>query len=169
MKPVGRILTNAMGASTDPTVWLRETAVLRLVAVVEAYVDAVSMHRMTKVLDARPTLVALMLRDFELTSSGTWQARHDAYDDYHHFSLRSRNGWGTVTAGIDVRNCLAHGLGTLTAKQRGQTKLPSIVKVLDVSIGGNRMHLSATTVPRLAAGCEQFVRHVDQSLDLAAP
>jgi hypothetical protein len=165
----GRRLTNSMGASTDPGVWLQETALLRLVSIIEAYVDAVSMHRMGTVVDAKPTLVALMLRDFELTSSNAWQDRHDAYETYHGFSLRSRVGWAPIKAGIEVRNCLLHGLGSLTAKQRGQTKLPSVIKIIDVSIGTNRMHLSTPTVPKLGAGCDAFVRHVDSSIDLVNP
>lgn len=162
----GRLLINSMGASTDPVVWLREAALLRLISIVEAYVDAVSMHRMGAFVDTKPTLVALMLRDFELTSSNTWQDRHGAYEAYHGFSLRSQNGWAQVKAGIEVRNCLLHGLGTLTAKQRGQTKLASLVRIIDVSIGSNRMHLAATTVSKLGSGCQALVRAVDSSLDL---
>lgn len=169
LRPHGRIRLNSMGASTDPTVWLQETALLRLVSIIEAYVDAVSMHRMGAVIDAKPALIALMLRDFELTSSNAWQDRHDAFETYHRFSLRSRNGWAPINAGIEVRNCLLHGLGGLTAKQRDQTKLPSVIKIIDVAIGSNRMHLSSATVSKLGAGCEAFVDHVDSSIDLVNP
>ena len=165
----GRVLTTASGHSTDPRDWLRETALLRLISVIEAYVDAVSMHRMGLVVDQRQTLVALMMSDFELSSSGTWQDRHNSYERYHGFTLRSRNGWGDVNAGIEVRNCLMHGMGALTAKQRSQTKLATIVRTLDVSIGSNRMYLSAVTVAKLAGGCQEFVQHVDSSINVSSP
>lgn len=168
-KRPGRVLATSSGHSTDPKDWLRETALLRLISVIEAYVDAVSMHRMGLVIDQRQTLVALLVRDFELASSGTWQDRHDSYDNYHGFTLRSRHGWGEVNAGIEVRNCLMHGMGALTAKQRSQTKLATVVRTLEVSIGSNRMYLSAATVTKLASGCREFVRHVDSSITVPSP
>lgn len=166
--PTRRILTNAMGVSTDPEIWLRETAVVRLVSVIEAYVDAVSMHRMDTLVDSRESLVSLLLQDFELASSGSWQDRHDAYLYYHAVSLRSLSGWDAVKAGIEVRNCLLHGLGNLTAKQRGQTKLASSVKSIDVAIGANRMHLGLSTVQKVGAGCDRFVRCLDGRMSLPA-
>lgn len=165
----GRVLMTASGHSTDPRDWLRETALLRMIAVIEAYVDAVSMHRMGKVVDRRQTLVSLLIGDFELASSGTWQERHDSFDRYHGFTLKSRDGWGSISAGIDVRNCLMHGMGTLTAKQRKQTRLASALREIDVSVGSNRMYLSAVTVPKLAKACEAFVAHVDVSISLTTP
>lgn len=167
MAPRRRILTNAMGASTDPAVWLRETALIRLVSVIEAYVDAMSMHRMNAVLDSRASLISLLMGDFERTSNGSWADRHDAYKRYHGISLRSLSGWEPIKAGIEVRNCLLHGLGSLTARQRDQTKLSVSLKVVDVTIGGNRMHLSASTVPKVAAGCERFVSGLDAGIGLA--
>ena len=165
----GRVLSSASGHSTDPRDWLRETALLRLISIIEAYVDAVSMQRMGLVVDQRQTLVALLLGDFELASSSSWQDRHDAFARYHGFTLRSRDGWGDISAGIEVRNCLLHGMGALTAKQRSQTKLATAVRTLDVSIGSNRMYLSAATVSKLAGGCKQFVLHVDSSIAKHAP
>jgi hypothetical protein len=168
-RPPGRVLRNALGASTDPSVWLREAALLRLVSVVEAYVDAVSMFRMGLVVDSSHVLVAKMLEDFEVGSSSTWQQRHDSYEGYHKFSLKSRSGWQVVSASIEVRNCLAHGLGNLTAKQRGKTALPSTVGLIGVSVGSNRMHLGATTVATVGRGCNEFVRDIDVAIDLVQP
>lgn len=167
--PPGRVLRNALGASTDPRDWLMEAALLRLVSIIEAYVDAVSMFRMGLVVDSSHVLVARMLEDFEVGSSSTWQQRHDSYTAYHKFSLKSRAGWDVVSAGIEVRNCLAHGLGNLTAKQRTKTGLPTAVSRINVTVGSNRMHLSATTVPTLGRGCDDFVRDVDRDLDLINP
>lgn len=168
-RPPGRILRNALGASTDPGQWLMEAALLRLISIIEAYVDAVSMFRMGLVVDSSQVLVARMLEDFEKGSSGTWQQRHDSYESYHKFSLKSRSGWGAVSAGIEVRNCLAHGLGNLTAQQRGKTNLPAAVSQIGVTVGSNRMHLSATTIHTLGSGCDEFIRDIDSAIDLINP
>lgn len=160
----GRMLTAVGGASTDPRDWLEQTAMLRLISVIEAYVDAVSMHRMGLAVDQSNTLVALLVSDFELVSSGTWQERHNTYEKYHCFSLRSCSGWDVILAGIHVRNCLMHGMGALTAKQRADTKLNVAVKPLDVSIGSNRMYMGRQTVSKLGMACESLIGHVDSSM-----
>jgi hypothetical protein len=164
--PPARILTNALGASTDPAVWRREAAVIRLISVIEAYVDAVSMHRMARLVDSSGSLVALLVQDFETASSGSWQNRHDTYLSYHGLSLRSLSGWQAIKAGIEVRNCLLHGLGSLTAKQRGQTKLAASLRPIDVTIGANRMHLSILTVSKIAEGSDRFVADLDATISL---
>lgn len=168
-KQVGRILGRPLGATTSPSQWLPEAATLRLTSVIEAYVDAVSMHRMGTLVDSSAVLVNKMLDDFERTSSRTWQERHDTYENYHRFSLKSRRSWDAISAGIEVRNCLAHGLGRLTAQQRSKTSLPTTVARIDVTVAGNRMRLSAATVRKLGAGCDDFIRDVDSSIDLINP
>lgn len=160
----GRMLTEAGGASTDPREWLKQTALLRLISVIEAYVDAVSMHRMGLAIDQSNTLVAMLVSDFELVSSGTWQERHNTYEKYHGFSLKTCSGWDVILAGIHVRNCLMHGLGALTAKQRADTKLNVAVKPVDVTIGSNRMYLGRHTISKLGMACEGLIRHVDSSM-----
>ena len=167
--PRPRILTNAMGASTDPAAWLREAALIRLVSVIEAYVDAVSMYRMNAVIGAGAPLVSLLVGDFERASNGSWGDRHDAYKRYHGISLRSLSGWQPINAGIHVRNCLLHGLGNLTARQRDMTTLAVSLKLIDVTIGGNRMHLSGSTVAKVAAGCEHFVGALDAEVVPSLP
>jgi hypothetical protein len=162
---VGRITTKGFGASTAPEQWLRETAILRLVSVIEAFVDALSMHRMGKLVDSGDAVVARMLREFELSSSISWQNRHDTYRAYHGISLPSQSGWQAVKAGIEVRNCIAHGLGNLTAQQRSKSNLASVLKPLDVTVGGNRMHITEHTIPTLGMRCRGFVTEVDAAMN----
>lgn len=162
---VGRITTNGFGASTTPEQWLRETAILRIVSVIEAFVDALSMHRMGKLVDSGDVVVARMLREFELSSTTSWQNRHDSYKTYHGVSLKSLSGWQAVIAGIEVRNCIAHGLGNLTAQQRSKSGLATTVKPLDVIVGGNRMHANDRTVPTLARESRRFVSAVDAAMN----
>ncbi len=144
-----RILVNAMGVSTDPEEWHRQTSLIRLISIIETYVDAVSMYRMNELVDSQAALIPLLLRDFELTSSSSWQSRHDSYREYHGLNLRNLTGWEQIKAGIEVRNCLLHGMGKLTAKQRQQTKLSTTVKSIDVTIDSNQMHIGARTIKRV--------------------
>lgn len=157
----GRILTDAMGASTDPASLFAETALLRLVSVIEAYVDSVSSFKLNRSIDSRDVLVALLVEDFEVESSSTWQQRKDSYNRYHGFTIESRDGWGAIDAAIEVRNCLVHGLGVMTAKQRRSQKLAKTVSNIGASIGGGRVHLGSSSVLTLGQNCTRFVRHID--------
>jgi hypothetical protein len=137
---------------------------LRLISVVEAYVDALSMQRMSGLVDHADVVLGRLLHDFEVNSSGSWQERHDAYERHHGFSLKSRSGWNHIAAGIEVRNSLAHGLGNLTVQQRAKSRLPAQVASIDVAVGAGRMRLGARTIPKLAEACSTFVRDVDSCM-----
>ncbi|MCX2954471.1 hypothetical protein [Lentzea sp. NEAU-D7] len=130
----------------------RETAVLRLISTVEAYANAAS--------------------EFFFFSQGlpapkmpfTWPARIRHYANEHSIDLEACDSWKQVKAGIDLRNCLAHGLGNLTDLLTADQALGSQMKHIDVNIGGNRMHTTNATVPKLSQGCRQFVLWLEEQL-----
>jgi hypothetical protein len=161
-----RITASSFGVPNSPEHWRRELALLRIVSTIEAYVDAVSNIRMRRLTSDANKLTSRLVDDFEVSSGKTWSDRHETYVNYHGFSLKSCNGWNGVSAGIEVRNCLVHGLGNLTAQQRGKANLGQLVRAIDVTVGGNRMHLTARTIPKFARGCTLFVRSVDATISL---
>lgn len=139
------------GTVTDES-WLRETATLRLISTVEAYTNAASEFFFTKKMLPLPK------------SPFTWPQRVKHYKDEHSIDLEVRNGWEQVQAGIDLRNCLVHGLGNLTELLLSDVALGNRMKHIDVGVGGNRMHPTITTVPKLAAGCRSFVLDIERQL-----
>jgi hypothetical protein len=148
---VGMRLGQLGGTMTDE-LWRRETAVLRLISAVEAYTNAASELFCTK------QSLALPKAPF------TWPARVRHYKNEHAIDLEACDGWGQVKAGIDLRNCLAHGLGNLTEILLTEESLGNRMKHIDVSVGGNRMHLTMATVPKLASGCRRFVLDIEKKL-----
>ncbi|MFJ8963650.1 hypothetical protein ACIRG5_30100 [Lentzea sp. NPDC102401] len=130
----------------------RETAVLRLISTVEAYTNTAS--------------------EFFFTSHGlpvpkppfTWPTRIRHYANEHSIDLTAFASWNQVKAGIDLRNCLAHGLGNLTDLLMADQALGSQMKHIDVNIGGNRMHTTMATIPKLATGCRHFVLYLEEKL-----
>jgi hypothetical protein len=141
-----------LGGTMADELWLRETAVLRLISTVEAYTNAAS---------------ALFFTKKSLTSPEpplTWPQRIKHYKKKHTIDLEARDGWHQVQAGIDLRNCLAHGLGNLTELLLCKEELGVGMEHIDVSVSGNRMHPTMTTVPKLAAGCRSFVLAIEQKL-----
>jgi hypothetical protein len=132
--------------------WRRESAVLRLIATVEAYTNAASELFFTKksLIVPKPPF--------------TWPQRVAHYKKQHAIDLKALDGWDQVEAGIDLRNCLAHGLGNLTELLLSEENLGNRMKHIDVSVSGSRMQPAMTTVPKLAAGCRSFVLDIEKEL-----
>jgi len=159
-------MSNPFGKSTLPSHWLPEVALLRMVSIVEAYVDVISMHRMDALVSGTDRISRMLLSDFEISSTASWDERHSAFERYHGFGLRSEPHWQQVAAGIEVRNCLAHGLGNLTARQRAKTGIAQKIAVIDVTVASNQMQLSKSTIPKLGEASMAFVRFLDSKVTL---
>lgn len=162
----GRLQGGTLPATTDPHQWRAEAALLRIVSVIEAYVDATSIVRMSRLVDRSQPHLLRLLEDFEFNSSSNWKQRKDAFAAYHGFRIPSCRGWQKVEAGIEVRNSLAHGLGRLTARQRGKSGLVKMLSCIDVTVGGGHIHLSATTIPKVAVAAREFLTDIDSRIEI---
>lgn len=141
-----------LGGTKTDELWRRETAVLRLISTVEAYADAASQSFFTKKSLISPR------------SPRAWSERLKHYKNEHTIDLKACDGWEQVEAGIDLRNCLAHGLGNLTVVLLSEKSLGKRMQLIDVSVGGNRMHSTVETVPKLASGCRRLVLDIEKEL-----
>lgn len=165
--PVGirrRIFSSPMDITTDPSQWRQESAFFRIVSITESYLDALSIHRFTQSVDLSVTTLSRLVEDVEISSTGTWRSREEAFKLHHQLQLSKCARWKELQAGIQVRNCLAHGLGRLTARQRRNSDLTKQVALLDVTIGGGRMHFGLDTLSKVTAACREFVCDVDSKV-----
>lgn len=142
-----------LGGTVASKSWQRETAILRLVSTVEAYTNSASELFHAKKSLPLPKLPLKWRPD-----------RIKYYKKVHGIELELRDGWESVDAGIDLRNCLAHGLGNLTPLLLSDPMLTVRAKNIDVTVSGNRMYYTATTVPKLARGCRSFVLDIERQL-----
>lgn len=132
--------------------WQQEAAVLRIISTVEAYTDAASEEFFAKRGSLAPK------------TPMTWKARAKHYTNHHQIDLHACDGWPEVDAGVALRNCLAHGLGNLTQLLMSEGSLGMKMLLIDVTVGGNRMHTTDATVPKLASACRRFVMDVERKL-----
>lgn len=159
-----RIIQGPFNVTTNPQQWRQEATFLRLISITESYVDAISVSLLSQSVDMSLAVLSRMVEDIELSSSGNWPARQSAFQLHHQLKLSSCARWGDLQAAIQVRNCLAHGLGRLTAKQRKNIGLANQLAVLDVAIGAGRMYFGTLTVSTTAAVCTAFVSDIDAKL-----
>ena len=160
--PRGRILrsSTALGAY-DSNSASKQGCFLRMISIVEAYVDIITSSLFRERTPSTHDLVRLLVKNAELRASTTWQDRKDALAQYHQIRLGEFIRWSELDAGIEVRNAIAHGLGQLTPRQRegkAVSKIPQIgVTVRDGSVIVNNHSL------RLCRDvCIEFVRYLDE-------
>lgn len=138
-----------------------QAAFFRLVSVTEAYLDALSMQELQRAQPFTGQPLQTMLTEHEITATANWRSRTQNYKDYHGVRLGPLPGHTSVMAAVQVRNAIAHGLGRLTARQRGNADLATQVARLDVSIGSGRMHLAGTTLALTHVACADLIKAVD--------
>lgn len=159
----GRILRSetALG-SYDAESARRQGCFLRLVSIVEAYVDVVAQSLFEENLPTEHDLVRRLVEDAGLRASSTWSERKDSFVKYHGIRLTKFARWTELDAGIEVRNSIAHGLGKLTPRQRGSNAQSKMAKI-DVAVQDGSVIVSDASLARCRDVCIEFVCFVDEN------
>lgn len=149
----------------DPQTIRRESTYLRYLSICEAYTDTVLVGLLEdRVPTPTPSEIMLMMEDLEISSSRSWPNRNAAFQRYFGIALSDYKDWARFNAATDARNVIAHGLGRLTASQRGNRTLPKKLASIDVALGGGRMHLTATSLTTVRDICVGYVNYLDGSV-----
>lgn len=139
------------------SLWRKDAAILRLVSAVEAFTNAASDYWFEQVRMPPPS------------APFTWPARVKHYRREHNIDLSALPAWKQVEAGVDLRNCLAHGLGQLTPQLARDERIVARMKSIDVVVAGSMMRLGPETVSKLTTACVAFVRAVEAELVSSLP
>jgi hypothetical protein len=145
---------------SDVTQVRAQSAYLRLVSIVEAYVD-------TTTSDLFRSDVA-GLGDFHLKladtasqdASQSWRSRKDALNKYYDVSIGACASWSIFDSSVDVRNAIAHGLGHLTPRQRN-AKTRGKIMASGVRLRGDRIAIDAKALRTCLDACVTFITEVD--------
>ncbi|WP_181771605.1 hypothetical protein [Amycolatopsis pittospori] len=162
-KGAGRIrLTGSLG-SHDPAQTRLEAMYLRYISIVEAYIDSLNGYLFRRQLAGHEPILRRLVADAELRSSSTWSDRKVAFSRYHTFSIETFGRWSQFDAGIDVRNAIAHGLGSLTRRQRNQ-KTRAKIRSIGVVLVDDRIVLGTTALDRCYVICRELILYVDSQV-----
>lgn len=141
----------------------RESCYLRLISIVEAYVDVVASERLRADFDGATPLLRLLIEDAERSTSRGWPERERSFERHHKTPLKKVPGYVKVSAGTDVRNAIAHGVGQLTPRQRTQTTRRRI-EGINVSVRDNYIVLTHESLSTCLSFCRGFVIELDRRL-----
>jgi hypothetical protein len=161
----GRMVTGGVAetAGYDSGSIRRQTCFLRLISIVEAYVDTLSAQLLRQDLPIADTLVRKMLQYIELRTSVTWEERRTAFEHFHGIRLGEQARWSELDAGIQVRNAIAHGLGTLTPRQRTKSLVTKLAQI-KVGLRDGSVIITDISLRHCRDVCVDFVSGLDSCL-----
>lgn len=158
--PHGRIRAGSKLASFDAKEVRLEACYLRLVSIVEAYVDVLCSELFREASVNQSDLFRALIDAAESRASANWDERKTAFKNYHGAVLTSCSSWSTFYGAVEVRNAIAHGLGRLTARQRAGSSRQKIESV-GVVIVDDSIRLSYEAVLRCLSAARTFVVSLD--------
>jgi hypothetical protein len=138
----------------------RQACILRVVSIVEAYLDMLSSDMFRERVPPRHELVRLLVESVEVRSSMTWDERKKAFLNFHKFGLGELDGWEVVDCAVQARNAVAHGLGRLTPQQRTGAA-PGKLRKIGITLRGYQLVVPEPGVVACRDGCVRFLRAVD--------
>lgn len=138
---------------------------LRLVSIVEAFVDTCSAQQFELRTAGRDEFLREMASEVRETSLKGWNARKVAFKRYHGIALGQCACWKDIDAARQIRNSIAHGLGHLTPLQRNASDKRKM-ESLGVWFRGDRLVIDTPTLERCVESAVTFIQDVDRRLIL---
>lgn len=141
----------------------------RVVAIVEAYTDAALEAMFRRVVPASSAAATRLLETHLLDAAQRWETRKKSFSEHHSLPLGDAAvgfpGWSKLDGMIEVRNTIAHGLGSLTRQQR-QNPLRTAARCAQVGvrIDAGQVIVDNVSLGAAAQVAEDFVRWLDPKL-----
>lgn len=140
-----------------------QSVYLRLVSIVEAYVDTCSSHLFDSRTSGRDAFVRALVNEVRDASLRGWEERKAAFKTYHGVTLGECSKWSDIDAAREVRNSIAHGLGTLTPRQQGGAVRRKMGAV-GIAFRGDQILIDRSAIDRCARSSVAFIQDIDRRL-----
>lgn len=138
---------------------------LRLVSIVEAYVDTCSTQQFEfRTIGGSAFLRSLVSEAREASLKG-WDERKEAFKTYHGVGLGDCARWNDIDAAREVRNSIAHGLGRLTPRQQN-TRTIGKMRSVGIAFRGNELVVDAAALEKCVKSAVAFISDVDRHLKI---
>ena len=157
----GLVAASRLGVQ-DPWSVSRQSCLFRTVCIVEAYLDLLSSDLFTEGSPPGHELTQRLVAQVERRSSSTWKERKDAFATLHLLSLGTLAGWESLDAAIQARNAIAHGLGTLTVRQRDGKTRDKLAKI-SVRVRAHQLLVTDEALVTCRDAAVTFIEAVDSN------
>jgi hypothetical protein len=136
---------------------------LRLVSIVEAFVDTCCNHLFDLKVRGQQMFVHNLASAARDLASAGWDERKKAFSTYHGVPLGSCARYSDVDCAVQVRNAIAHGLGSLTRRQRNTKDMVKITSV-GIILRNQALIIDKDALDRCVLACATFVADVDRRI-----
>lgn len=141
----------------------------RIVSVLESYTDAALEAMFRKVVPASSPAATRLLESHLLDATQRWESRKSSYAEHHGLRLADMGvgfpQWPKVDGMIQVRNAIAHGLGSLTRQQRRKPiRTAGRCSQIGVRIAAGEVLVDRTSIQSAARVAGEFVGWLDERL-----
>lgn len=142
----------------------------RLVAITESFTSRQLISRLEQIVpQPRSAFLDELYVKEERASTGGWVQMKDRYKkSVGGIDLSACGEYDKIKALVDVRNAIAHGLGTLTKQQLNDRDLPNMkARMLQIGVtvdSGNLVILGDLTLKHSAVVCKVFISELDLKL-----
>lgn len=133
---------------------------LRLVSIVETFVDACSNHLFDLKTQGHGLFVRNLTAAARDQASNSWEERKRAFAIYHDVPLGSCSSYSDVAAAVQVRNAVAHGLGSLTRRQQNKKDMTKMASV-GITFRNRAIIIDAKALSHCVLSCAAFMADVD--------
>jgi len=134
---------------------------LRLVSVTEATVDALGTELTNRDLRSIDAVIRLLILEKELAAASNWPSRRKSFKRHHKVDLQKCAEHGRLEGAIEVRNAIAHGLGSLTTRQLHSVETPKALAKVNVTVADGFVDLRAVHVHDCHSYLSAFLRSLD--------
>jgi hypothetical protein len=108
------------------------------------------------------SLVAMgVADDASVPATNSWNAQQKAFQQWFGIDAKSVD-WKDVQTLASARNTVAHGLGTLTRRQKpSRPKLLAAFRALMIDLIGDTLVLSDASLVAATSRCADLISHID--------
>lgn len=136
---------------------------LRLVSIVEAFVDTCSGQQFDSRTSGRDAFLRAAVAEVRETSLKGWDERKEAFKKYHGVTLGDCFRWSDLDSAREIRNSIAHGLGRLTPRQRN-AKTRRKMEAMGVRLRGDQLVVDNLALEKCLKSAVAFISDLDRQL-----
>jgi hypothetical protein len=159
-KSYGRIRSRT-NSIADPVPFSKELAYLRIVSIVEAFVDAVASELFSTYRIGQSETLRKIVASVETKSASNWAERRESFKKYHGVTLTNANRSRQVQTCIMVRNAVAHRLGRLSDSRRS-LDLVAELKTINVEVSGESVVVDLPALQTCLNVATEYVESIDE-------
>ncbi|MBW8172606.1 hypothetical protein K0651_06025 [Ornithinimicrobium sp. Arc0846-15] len=134
-----------------------------MVSIVEAYIDSLCSDLFQQRAKSADQMFKNLISDAEEASEHNWEARKNAFSKFHSISLSQCASWQTIASAIIVRNAIAHGLGSLTRRQKNKKDRGKVAGVF-VNLQDDVLWVGDKSIDHLLTHTLAFVTDIDEQV-----